>query len=110
MNKDKMSRRERRRQRRSQKQLRNQLLIGAGLVLIAVVAVVWLRATLPSAPNTTSLDVAGNLPDSNSALNVGTLIGQPAPAFTLSDANGQSYHFPPGAGGKYVLAFNMGYV
>jgi len=110
MSKDKMSKRETMKRRKIQKQRRNWLLIGAGLVLLALVAVVVVRRVTPSAPNTSSPDVAGNLPNSDSALNVGTLIGQPAPSFTLSDANGQPYDFKPGAGHKYVLAFNMGYV
>src|SRR5437773_523455 len=100
MSKDKMSKREISRLRRSQKHRRNWLWIGAGLVLIALIAVVVLRRVIPSAPNTSSPDVAGILPDTNSALNVGTLIGQPAPAFTLSDANGQPYNFEPGDGHK----------
>ena len=110
MSKDEMSKREMMKHRRSQQQRRNWLWIGAGAVLIALVAVVVLRQVVPSAPNTSSPDVAGNLPNSSSALNVGTLIGQPAPAFTLPDANGQPYDFKPVAGRKYVLAFNMGSV
>ena len=110
MSKDKMSKREMKRHRRGQTQRRNRLLIGAGLALIALIAVVWLRTTAPSAPNTSSPDVAGNLPDTDAAFNVGTLIGQPAPAFTLPDANGEPYEFQPGDGRKYVFAFNMGYV
>ena len=110
MSKDKMSKREMMMRRRSQTQRRNQLLIGAGLALVALMAVVWWRTSAPSAPNTNSPDVAGNLPDTDSALNVETLIGQPAPAFTLMDANGQPYEFQPGDGRKYVFAFNMGYV
>ena len=110
MSKDKMSKRETMKHRRSQKQLRTWLLIGAGIVLLALIAVIWLRTALPSAPNTSSPDVAGSLPDTNTALNVRTLIGQAAPAFTLPDANGQPYKFQAGDGRKYVLAFNMGYV
>ena len=108
MSKDKRSKRETMKSRKIQKKRRNWLWIGAGLVLIALVAVVVLRRVIPSAPNTNSPDVAGNLPNSSSALNVGTLIGQPAPAFTLPDANGKPYNFQPGAGRRYVLAFNMG--
>jgi hypothetical protein len=108
MSKDKTSKREMMKRKRSQTQWKNRLLIGAGLALIALIAVVWLRATAPSAPNTNSPDVAGNLPDSDSAFNVGTLIGQLAPAFILMDANGEPYEFQPGDGHKYVFAFNMG--
>lgn len=110
MGKDKMSKREMMRQKRNQPQRKNRLLIGAGLALIALAAVVWWRATTPSAPSTNSPDVAENLPNSDSAFNVGTLIRQPAPAFTLPDANGEPYAFQPGEGRKYVFAFNMGYV
>lgn len=110
MGKDKRNKREELKRRRIQKQQRNWLWVGTGLVLIAFVAVVVLRRAIPSAPNTSSPDVAGNLPNSSSALNVGTLIGQPAPSFTLPDANDKPYKFQPGDGRKYVLAFNMGYV
>ena len=110
MSKDKMSKRDTMKRRKIQQQRRNWLWIGAGLVLLTLVAVVVFRRGTPSAPNTSSPDVAGNLPNSTSALNVGTLIGQPAPAFTLPDANGKPYNFQPGAGRRYVLAFNMGYV
>lgn len=110
MSQDKMSRRERFRQQKNQKQLRNRLLIGVGLILVALIAVgVW-RSVIPSGVNKSSPDVAGNLSNTDSALNVGTRIGQPAPTFTLSDAKGAAYNFQPSAGHKYVLAFNMGYV
>ena len=110
MSKDKMSKREMMKHRRSQQQRKNRFLIGVGLALIALVTVGWWRTSAPSEPNTNSPDVAGNLPDSDSAFNVGTLIGQAAPAFTLADANGEPYEFLPGDGRKYVFAFNMGYV
>ena len=110
MSKDKMSKREIMRQRSRQQQWRNRLWMGAGLAAIALIAVAVLRTVIPSAPNTNSPDVAGNLPDTDSAFNVGTLIGQSAPEFTLPDSNGEPYEFQPGDGRKYVLAFNMGYV
>ncbi|MEO5886343.1 MAG: hypothetical protein ABIQ77_01655 [Anaerolineales bacterium] len=110
MSNDQISKRGMIRHRRSQQQRRNRLWIGAGLALIALIAVVWLRAVAPSAANTNSPDVAGNLPDTDSAFNVGTLIGQPAPAFTLLDANGQPHKFQAGDGRKYVFVFNMGFI
>ena len=108
MSKDKMSKREMMRQKSRQQHRRNRFWISAGLAAIALIAVAVLRTVIPSAPNTDSPDVAGNLPDTDSALNVGTLIGNTAPAFTLMDANGEPYEFQPGDGGKYVFAFNMG--
>ncbi len=110
MSKDKMGKREMTRRKRGQTQWRNRLLIGAGLTVLALVAMMWLRAVAPSAPNTNSPDVAGYLRNTDSAFNVGTHIGQAAPAFTLPDANGEPYKFEAGDGRKYVLAFNMGYV
>ena len=77
---------------------------------LALIALIGLRAANPSKHDANSLDVAGYLPDTNSAFNVGTLIGQTAPTFTLPDANGVSYKFQPGDGRKYVFAFNMGFV
>ena len=103
-----MSKREMMKQRSRQRQRRNWLWMGAGLAVIALIAFAVLRTVIPSAPNTNTPDVAGNLPDTDSAFNVGTLIGRPAPAFTLPDANGEPYKFQPGDGRKYVLAFNMG--
>ena len=35
--------------------------------------------------------------------------GDEAPAFTLSDQNGQTYTFTPGDGKDHVLVFYMGY-
>jgi len=96
------------RARKRRSNTKRWLWIGAGLALLALFAVVILRAVNPSKPSANSLDVAGNLPDTDSAFNVGTLIGQSAPAFTLPDANGQPYQFQAGDGRKYVLAFNMG--
>ena len=42
------------------------------------------------------------------AQDVNTLVGQPAPAFTLTDSEGQSYAVTPGQEKPLVLVFHMG--
>ena len=77
---------------------------------VVCVAVGWLLAAnvFKSPSSSAASDIAADLPRSDSAFNVGTRIGQPAPAFTLPDAQGQPYNFHPGDGRKYLVAFNMG--
>ena len=53
-------------------------------------------APAPINPNAT--DIAATLPRSDTAFNVGTRVGQPAPAFTLNDAQDKPYAFRPGDG------------
>ena len=84
------------------------LWIGAGLALVDLFVVLMSRSVNPSKPNGNLLDVAANLSNTDSSFNVGTRIGQSAPAFTLLDANDQPYKFQPDDRHKYVLAFNMG--
>lgn len=100
--------------RQRQKKLRGSIwLVGGALVLVVISFGIWFfyANSARSAVSTASaLDVAANLASTDTAFNVRTRVGQPAPAFTLSDANGQPYKFQPSDGRKYVLAFNMGYV
>ena len=87
--------------------------IGGAAALVAVGAGAWFlaaNASRPPASNVSALDVAASLPSSDTAFNVGSRIGKPAPAFTVTDAQSNPYAFQPGDGRKYVLAFNMGYV
>jgi hypothetical protein len=89
------------------------LWIGGALTFAAVAAVVWfvISSSSQSPPASDGVsDVAAGLRSSDTAFNVGTRIGQPAPAFAIRDAQGQPYKFQPGDGRQYVLAFNMGYV
>lgn len=82
------------------------------LGLVVVVAVVWTAVAVvfsQRVPSSTTRDIATDLPSSDIAFNVGTRVGQSAPAFSLPDAEGQPYAFKPGDGRKYLLAFNMGY-
>ena len=96
--------------RRNQMQRTRWFWIGGISFLLILGTIVASRVINPSKPSANSLDVAENLPSTDSAFNVGTRIGQAAPAFTLPDANGELYKFQPGDGHKYVLAFNMGHV
>lgn len=92
-------------------QVRSWLWIGiAGAILIVIVAglIFW--------PNTQSAGEAGaevalstpiGFPDT--AQDVATKVGQPAPEFTLLDETGQAMTVTPGQTGRpTVLVFNMG--
>jgi len=41
-------------------------------------------------------------------MDVNTLLGRPAPAFTLVDSEERSFPVSPGGGTRTVLIFNMG--
>ena len=41
-------------------------------------------------------------------MDVNTLVGKPAPAFSLSDSDGKSYAVTPGQGRPIVLISHMG--
>ena len=45
---------------------------------------------------------------SSVSLDVNTLVGKPAPAFTLSDSEERTFPVSPGGGTRTVLIFNMG--
>ena len=99
---------ERMRRKRQKTQSRWLWIAGGGLVLVVAVLVWSYIANSTPRTNQNSLDIAASLPDSAQSFSVGTMIGKPAPAFTLPDAQGNRYQFQPGDGRKYVLAFNMG--
>lgn len=42
------------------------------------------------------------------SMDVNTLVGKPAAAFTLSDSDGLNFPISPGGGTRTVLIFNMG--
>jgi hypothetical protein len=50
----------------------------------------------------------GPIGGSSVAMDVNTLVGKPAPAFTLSDSDGKSYAVTPGQGRPIVLVSHMG--
>ncbi len=78
------------------------------------VAVVAVAAWVALGPGGQVGSGGGGLPGpiggSNVAQDVGTLVGQPALGFTLSDSGGRSHTVTPGGGKPLVLVFHMGIV
>lgn len=96
---------------RKNQRARLWLALGGAIVIVVLGMGVWFAAnTKPPARDANALDIAATLSNTETAFNVGTRVGQPASAFTLSDAQGKPYAFQPADGHKYMLAFNMGYV
>ena len=52
--------------------------------------------------------IPGPIGGSSVAMDVNTLVGKPAPAFTLSGSDGTSYPVTPGQGKPIVLISHMG--
>ncbi len=62
-----------------------------------------------SVPQTTGgASLPGPLGGSSVAMDVNTLVGKPAPAFTLSDSEERNFPVSPGGGTRTLLVFNMG--
>jgi len=90
---------------------RGRLWIGiAGAILMVMVAglIFWLNTqSTDEVDAETALPTPIGFPDT--AQDVGTKVGQPAPAFTLLDETGQSVAVTPDQTGRpMVLVFNMG--
>lgn len=78
-----------------------------GVVLIGMIAgvVVWqLAKTGPTGP----AGLPGPRGGPSVAQDVNTLVGEPAPSFTLADSEGTSYTVTPGQGRPIVLVSHMG--
>ncbi|MFL5802842.1 MAG: hypothetical protein ACJ8CR_14005, partial [Roseiflexaceae bacterium] len=77
-----------------------------GVLLVGIIAWQLLRPRLESAaePN----GIPGPLGGPESAQDVNTLVGKPAPAFTLPDSDGKRYTVTPGQGRPLVLISHMG--
>ena len=92
-------------------QVRSWLWIGvAGAILIVIVAglIFWPSNQFTNEPGSkAALPTPIGFPDT--AQDVGTLVGQPAPAFTLQDETGQVVAVTPGQTSRpTILVFNMG--
>jgi hypothetical protein len=83
-------------------------IVGLGIVVIAGI-VIFARSSLSRGGAAFG---PGGLPGpeggSDVAQDVDTLVGKPAPAFTLPDSTGKSYTVTPGQGRPLVLVFHMG--
>ncbi len=78
-----------------------------GVVVVVVVGVLW--ATSRRVAETASVGgIPGPIGAPDSAQDVGTLVGKPAPGFTLADSEGKSYTVTLGQGRPTVLIFHMG--
>ena len=91
------------------------LLVGVGVALALFIPAIMTRptpksTTPPASTVVTSSGVAlpGPLGGPQVAMDVNTLVGRPAPSFTLSDSDGLSFPMSPGGGTRTVLLFNMG--
>ncbi len=83
----------------------------AGVIVAGVVIVgAWLllRPSTAGQRATGSGGLPGPLGGSSVATDVNTLVGKPAPAFTLADSDGKSYAITPGQGRPIVLISHMG--
>lgn len=80
----------------------------AAVALVAVGAIAWLALGRFSQRVDAPTALPGPEGGPRVAQDVGTLIGQPAPAFALADADGTSYTVTPGQGRPLVLVSHMG--
>ncbi len=83
---------------------RTALVVALGLIAVAVIAGVVLIAT-----NLSGGASGVALRDTENAFSVPTLVGQAAPAFTATGADGVAITVKPGDGRAKVLVFYMGY-
>jgi hypothetical protein len=84
------------------------LIVGVPLIVVLVILVAWSRLGPRGAAGTAPGALPGPLGGPMVAQDVNTLVGQPAPAFTLSDSDGKSYTVTPGQGKPLVHVSHMG--
>ena len=84
------------------------LVAGAAIIVVVVIGA-WILLRPSSATNTSGPGgLPGPIGGSSVAMDVNTLVGKPAPAFTLPDSEGQSYAITPGQSKPIVLISHMG--
>ena len=82
------------------------LIVIVGVVLVGIIASLALRPRSQTSTGATGLP--GPIGGPDVAQDVNTLIGKPAPAFTLPDSDGKRYTVTPGQGKPLVLISHMG--
>ena len=85
------------------------VMVGVAVVVLAIAVGGWLLFR-PSAPGegASGTGLPGPIGGSSVAMDVNTLVGKPAPAFTLLDSDGTSYAVTPGQSKPIVLISHMG--
>jgi hypothetical protein len=82
--------------------------VGLTTAALTVGLVSWLVLRSSSDTANGSVRIPGPQGGPNVAQDVNTLVGKPAPAFTLADSEGKSYTVTPGQGRPLVLVSHMG--
>ncbi len=82
--------------------------IGLAVTAFSIGLVAWFGLRLGDEASPGSARLPGPLGGPTVAQDVNTLVGKPAPAFTLSDAEGTSHAVSPGQGRPLVLVSHMG--
>ena len=85
------------------------VVVGVAALVLAIAVWAWVLFR-PSAAGegASGSGLPGPIGGSSISVDVNTLIGKPAPAFTLSDSDGTSYAVTPGQGKPIVLISHMG--
>jgi hypothetical protein len=106
-----LARKERLRATAARRQRRARL-VQWGTTALLVAALVGAVAWLAVGQDDETASGPGGLPGpkggSHIAEDVNTMVGEPAPSFTLPDSEGTSYSITPGQGKPLVLVFHMG--
>ena len=82
------------------------IVVAFGVLMVSIIAWQLLRPRAEMAAEPTGLP--GPLGGPESAQDVNTLVGKPAPGFTLPDSDGKRYTVTPGQGRPLVLISHMG--
>lgn len=80
--------------------------LSGALVLVAVA--VWVLIQNDFTGGSESGGIPGPIGGDLIAQDINTMVGQPAPAFTLANAEGETFEVTPGSGRPIVLVFQMG--